>query len=164
MAVLTREQLRSQIRENKISPVYLFFGAETYLRDLAIKTIADKIFSEGDLREFNETEISLANSDVRDALAAAQQLPMMSKKRLVRVTGVRISDSGRKDNIKDSLSEDDEHALSTYLEDPCPDSVVFFIADILDKRRKVSKLLLEKTTAVEFTAMNDQEIVGWLKE
>lgn len=164
MAILTREQLRNQIRSGEVAPVYLFFGAESYLRDVAVKTISDKMFGEGDLREFNETEISLANSDVRDALSAANQLPMMAQKRVVRVSGVRVSDTGRKDNIKDTLTEDDEKALVEYLDDPCKESVVFFIADILDKRRKVSKLLLEKCTAVEFTELTDQEIVGYLRD
>lgn len=160
MAILTREQLRNQIRSGEVAPVYLFFGAETYLRDLAVKTIADKMFSEGDLREFNETEISLNDSDLRDALAAADQLPMMASRRVVRITEVRVSDTGRKETIK----EEHETALAKYLDNPNESSVVFFIADDLDKRRKVSKLLLEKCTAVEFTALNDQEIVAYLRD
>jgi DNA polymerase-3 subunit delta len=159
MAVLTREQLRSQIRENKMAPVYLFFGEETYLRDLAVKTIADKIFNDGDLREFNESAISLANSDLRDALAAAEQFPMMSQKRVVRITEVRITDAGRKETVK----EEHEKALAAYLNNPCETTVIFFVADELDKRRKVSKLLLEKCTAVEFTALSDGEVIAWLK-
>lgn len=159
MAILTREQLRNQVRENRIAPVYLFFGVETYLRDLAVKTISDKIFKEGDLREFNESVISLANTDLRDALAAADQLPMMSEKRVVRITEVRISDTGRNVTVR----EEHEASLAAYLTNPNKSSVVFFVADDLDKRRKVSKLLLENTVAVEFTALSDQEAVGWLK-
>lgn len=160
MAILTREQLRNQIREGKIAPVYLFFGEETYLRDLAVKTISDKIFAEGDLREFNESSISLVSSDLRDGLAAANQLPMMSQKRLVRITEVRVSDAGRKETIK----EEHEQALTRYLNDPAETSVIFFIADELDKRRKISKLLLDKCTAVEFAPLNDREVVDWLKD
>jgi len=160
MTLLTREQLKKQIRDNQIAPVYLFFGAETYLRDLAVKTICDRVFKEGDLRDFNESGFSLAGADVRDALAAANQLPMMSQKRVVRITEVRVSDSGR----KETLREEHEAALTAYLDDPSEATVVFFIADELDKRRKLSKLLLEKCTAVEFPALNDREAVDWLKD
>lgn len=160
MAVLSREQLRNQIRSGDVAPVYLFFGAETYLRDVAVKTISDKMFGEGDLREFNETEISLANTDLREALAAADQLPMMAQKRVVRITEVRVSDTGRKETIK----EEHEAALAKYLDNPNESTVVFFVAEDLDKRRKVSKLLLEKCTAVEFTELNDQEIVAYLRD
>ena len=41
MAVLTRDDLRDQLKRREIAPVYVLFGAETYLRDLAVKTIAD---------------------------------------------------------------------------------------------------------------------------
>ncbi|HEV7645670.1 MAG TPA: DNA polymerase III subunit delta [Pyrinomonadaceae bacterium] len=160
MPVLTREQLKKQYRENKIAPVYLFFGEETYLRDLAVKTISDKIFAEGDLREFNESSISLVSSDLRDGLAAANQLPMMSQKRVVRITEVRVSDAGRKETIR----EEHEKALAAYLNDPAETSVIFFVADELDKRRKISKLLLDKCTAVEFAPLSDREVVDWLKD
>jgi DNA polymerase-3 subunit delta len=160
MTIFTREQLRNQIRDNQIAPAYLFFGAETYLRDLAVKTICDRVFKEGDLRDFNESAFSLVSSDVRDALAAAEQLPMMSQKRVVRITEVRISDSGR----KETLREEHEAALTAYLNNPSESTVVFFVADELDKRRKLSKLLLEKCTAVEFAALSDREAVDWLKD
>lgn len=152
--------MRAQIRENKIAPVYLFFGEETFLRDLAVKTISDKVFKDDDLREFNESSISLVSSDLREALASANQLPMMSQKRVVRITEVRISDSGRNVTIR----EEHENALASYLNDPNESSVIFFIADDLDKRRKVSKLLLEKSTAVEFAPLSDGEVIAWLKE
>jgi hypothetical protein len=56
MVVLTREDLRNQLKKREIAPVYLLFGAETYLRDLAAKTIADFVFVENSLREFNEND------------------------------------------------------------------------------------------------------------
>jgi DNA polymerase III delta subunit len=55
----TREDLRNQLRRREISPVYVLYGGETYLRDIAAKTIADLTFAEGELRDFNETEFSL---------------------------------------------------------------------------------------------------------
>jgi DNA polymerase-3 subunit delta len=40
---------------------------------------------------------------------------------------------------------------------------VIFIADELDKRRKISKLLLEKCVAVEFLELKDVELIVWTK-
>ena len=48
--VLNREDLRNQLKRREIAPVYLLFGPETYLRDVAAKTIGDFSFAEGDLR------------------------------------------------------------------------------------------------------------------
>ena len=71
--VFSREDLRNQLKRREIAPVYVLFGAETHLRDVAAKTIADFSFADGDLRDFNETVFSL-NSDgnLKAALSAAE--------------------------------------------------------------------------------------------
>lgn len=159
MAILTREDLRNQLKRREIAPVYLLFGPETYLRDLAAKTIADFVFTEGELRDFNETEFSLNGSDVGQALAACEQLPMMASRRVVRIADVRVSATG----IKENLKEDNEEVLAAYLKRPAESSVVIFIADELDKRRRMSKLLLENSVAVEFDKFNDNELIAWAR-
>lgn len=159
MNILSREDLRNQLKKREIAPVYLLFGAETYLRDLAAKTITDIALADSSLREFNETEFSLANSPVQHALGAAEQLPMISSRRVVKITDVVVSASGVKDNLK----EDDEASLAAYLNRPSETSVVIFVAAELDKRRKIAKLLLEKCRAVEFAELKDDEMVGWAK-
>ena len=161
MAILTRDDLRTQLRRREIVPVYVLFGAETYLRDLAAKTIADMSFSEGDFRDFNESEFSLNTADgLRAAVAAAEQLPMMSNRRVVRINDVRVSSSGQRDTLK----EDDEKALAAFLDDPPASCVVIFVADELDKRRKIAKLLTERATAVEFAKMTDAELTKWARD
>jgi DNA polymerase-3 subunit delta len=159
MAILSREDLRNQIKRREFAPVYLLFGAETYLRDLAAKTIADLVLTDSSLREFNETEYSLNNSEIRYALASAEQLPLISSRRVVKITDVVVSASGGKDNLR----EDDEEILTAYLNRPSETSVVVFLAEELDKRRKISKLLLEKSVAVEFTVLEDAELISWAK-
>ena len=98
--VLSRENLKDQLRRREIAPVYLLFGPETHLRDLAAKTITDLAFAEGDLRDFNETTFSLNTEDnLKLALSAAEQLPMMAGRRVIRITDVRIPASGFRDTI-----------------------------------------------------------------
>jgi DNA polymerase-3 subunit delta len=159
MSVLSREELRNQLKRREFAPVYLLFGAETYLRDLAAKTIADMVLAESSLREFNETEISLTLAPVTHALGSAEQMPMISAKRVVKITDVVVSTSGTKDNLK----EEHEDVLAAYLNRPSETSVVIFVANELDKRRKISKLLLEKSIAVEFKELEDAELIGWAK-
>jgi len=156
MSVLTREDLRNQLKRRGLKPVYVLFGPETHLRDLAVKTIADLSFAEGDLRDFNETSFSLNTEDnLKRALAAAQQLPMMAARRVIKITDVRISASGHRDTI----TEEHEPILSAYFVDPSPASVVMFIADELNGVRKMGKFLREKTTAVEFKPLEDNELI-----
>lgn len=158
---ITREQLRDQVRRREIAPVYALYGAETYLRDLAAKTVADFSFGEADFRDFNDDEFSLNIADnIRNALAAADQLPMMAARRVVRITEVRVSTSA----IKDTLKEEYFDALSAYLANPSPSSVVIFIADELNGTRKVGKLLREKAVSVDFTPLNEDQLADWARQ
>jgi len=160
MTVLSRENLREKLKKREIAPVYLLFGAETFLRDLAAKTIADLVLADSSLREFNEIEHSLSGSDkIEYAIADAEQLPMMASRRVVRVSNVVVSANSKKDTIK----EDDEEILARYLRRPAETAVVIFVADELDKRRKISKILLDNCVAVEFAELTDSEAVSWAK-
>lgn len=158
MNVLSRDDLRNQLKKREFAPVYLLFGAETYLRDLAAKTITDLILADSTLREFNETEFSLGNFEqLQFALASAEQLPMISSHRVILITNVVVSANSN----KDTLREEDEDILIKYLNHPAKTSVVIFLADEIDKRRKISKILLANCVAVEFTELNDNELISW---
>jgi DNA polymerase III subunit delta len=160
MAVLSREDLRNQLKRREFAPVYLLFGAENYLRDLAAKTIADLLLGDNSLREFNEIEHNLNDSKIRYALSDADQFPMISSHRVIKITNVVVSAAGTKDNLR----EEDEEVLSAYLKRPAETSVVIFMANELDKRRKIAKLLLDNSVAVEFTALQDEELKRWARE
>lgn len=152
---LSREDLRNQLRTGEILPIYVLYGEETNLRDLAAKTIADRAFSENDFRDFNISEFNLSNEDkIKEAIAAAEQLPMMSARRVVLIKNVRISQSGRGDTIK----EDHEDLLKSYFGRPASTSVVIFIADELNGVRKMGKFLRSSDGAVEFTTLGDADL------
>ena len=161
MNILSREDLRNQLKRREIAKVYLLFGAETYLRDLAAKTIADFVFHDASVRDFNEDEYSLNTPEnLSYALASAEQLPMIASRRVIRVCDVRVSST----STKDTLKEDYEDVLANYLKRPAETSVVIFIADELDKRRRMSRLLIENSVAVEFAALDDGKLKNWAKD
>jgi len=152
MSTLTKQDLHRALKQGDIEPLYLLFGAETYLRDLAARAITDASLKNASLREFNEASFSLWSTDVQQAIAAAEQLPMMSPRRVVLI----------KDFAK--LREMDEEALMRYVARPVESSVVIFVADDLDKRRKVSKTLLDVCAAIEFASLTDTELADWAKK
>jgi len=154
----TKEQLRDELRRGNIAPVYTFFGDEPYLRDAAVRYIADMCFGDGDLREFNEAEFSLnAPESLESALSAAEQLPMMAARRVIRVTDVRIATTANRDTLKEEFAE----AIAAYLERPAETSVLIFVADELNGNRKLSKLLKEKTASVDFSRLTDDGLRKW---
>jgi DNA polymerase-3 subunit delta len=152
MSALSKQDLHRGLKQGEIRPLYLLFGVETYLRDLAVRAIKDAALKDSALREFNEGSFSLTNTDVQQMIASAEQLPMMSPRRVVIV----------RDFAK--LREADEEALMRYIARPVESSVVIFVADELDKRRKLSKTLLDVCLAVEFASLTDTELADWAKK
>jgi len=148
MKTLTRVELERSLRET-IRPLYLLLGTETYLRGVAADAITNAALSETLLREFNDSSFTLLTDAVQSAVAAAEQLPMMSSRRVVRI----------KDFAK--LRDADEQVLIAYVKNPAPSTVMIFIADDLDKRKALSKALLDNCTVVDFSPIKDAEARKW---
>ncbi len=143
--------LAQALKQGTIEPVYLLLGAESYLRDRAARAIADEALRDTLLREFNDISISLADGDARQVIAEAEQLPMMSSRRAIRVTDFN------------KLDEENESALLKYLERPVETSVVVFVTDDVDKRKKFGKTLVQNAAAFEFAPLNDGELTAWAR-
>ena len=152
MALLTRDDLRKHIKIGELAPIYLLFGAEDFLRDSAARAITEKVLHDAPLREFNESIYNLGSTDIQQALAAAEQLPMIAPRRIVRISG-----------INKLQSEADEEVLARYVARPVDSSVVILIADELDKRKKLTKNLLENCAAIEFAAFSESELFDWAR-
>jgi DNA polymerase III subunit delta len=150
MKSLSRIELERSLRETP-EPLYLLVGPERYLRDNAARAITDAALVGTLLREFNESSFNLTRDSVQSAIAAAEQLPMMSDRR-----AVRIRDFAR-------LREQDEESLIRYLNNPAPATVMIFIADDLDKRKKSTKVLLDTCVVVDFPPLKDSEAKAWVK-
>ncbi len=152
MSSLTREELKRQLKQKTLAPLYLLFGAEEFLRAQAVRHITETALAGAALREFNEASYSLTNVDVQQALATAEQLPMMAERRVVRVTDFA------------KLKEADEGALLRYIARPVESSIVIFVADDLDKRRKLSKTLIDACVSVEFAELRDDDLAKWARD
>ncbi|HKO98491.1 MAG TPA: DNA polymerase III subunit delta [Pyrinomonadaceae bacterium] len=151
MSSLTRTELERSLKSGRVDPTYLLIGCEGYLRDAAAQTIAEAALSGTLLREFNESTFSLLTDSAMAAIAAAEQMPMMSERRVVRI----------KDFAK--LREADEELIANYLGRPADSTVMIFIAEDLDKRKKLTKSLRDKCTVVEFPAIKDAEAKTWAR-
>ena len=150
MKTLARTDLAHSLREG-VNPLYLLLGPESYLRGEAADLIANTVLSETLLREFNESSFTFLNQSVQAAVATAEQLPMMSEKRIVKI----------RDFSK--LLVADEEVLIAYLQNPCPSTVMIFSADDLDKRKASSKALLDACVVVDFSPLKDGEAKTWCK-
>src|SRR5882762_1008428 len=130
MPVRAPKDLTQSLKQGQIEPVYLLFGPESFLRDEAARMVAEEALRNTLLREFNESSFNLLTDDVRSAVATAEQLPMMSDRRVA-----RIRNFGK-------LRAADEEVLVKYLERPVESTVVIFTADDIDKRKSLAKALM----------------------
>ncbi|HYW70796.1 MAG TPA: DNA polymerase III subunit delta [Pyrinomonadaceae bacterium] len=146
----TRKELEQSLKQGQIEPVYFLYGSEVFLRDQAVRAITEAALTGTLLREFNDASFNLLTDDVRDAIAAAEQLPMMSTRRVIRLE--RFA----------RLRETDEEILLAYLQRPVDTSVVLFVGDDLDKRKKLGKKLLAGA-AYEFQPLKPNELPAWIK-
>lgn len=151
MTTLARADLDRALASGRLQTLYLLVGYETYLRDAAARNLSDVTLSGTLLREFNESSFSLLTDPAMAAISAAEQLPMMSERRVVRI----------KDFAK--LRDADEEVIIRYLDRPVDSTVMVFVADDLDKRKKLTRALLGSCAVVEFPAVKDAEAKAWAR-
>jgi len=150
MPVKSPKDLNQSLKRGVIEPAYFLFGSEAYLRDQAAGQIADEALRGTLLREFNESSFNLLTDDVRSAIAIAEQLPMMSDRRVV-----HIRNFGK-------LRDVDEEVLLKYLDRPVETSVLIFASEDLDKRKKLAKSLMAGA-AFEFQPLKTNELQPWIR-
>src|SRR5204862_7538321 len=112
MPARTRKELEQPLKKGQIEPFYFLYGPEAYLRDQAVRAITDAALLGTLLRGFNDSSFNLFGDDVRDAIAAAEQMPMMSERRVVRLRNFA------------RLRESAEEILLAYVARPVESSVV----------------------------------------
>lgn len=149
---MTYGKVLQEINNKKIQPVYCLYGAETYLMDQVVKTLKDAIV-EPAYADFNEQVLDGSKLLIDDAVNAFETLPFFSEKRLVVVKQVPWFGT-----TKSSLSELDEEKLMTYLENPCPSTVVVLLCDGVDKRKKAGKFLQKNGMLFEFGKLEEAEL------
>jgi DNA polymerase-3 subunit delta len=142
-----------QIGGANFALLYLFEGAETLLRENALKELISRAV-EPELRDFNVTSLSAAAGDVAAVVEVAGQLPMMAARRVVIVRGF------------ESISDDAQiAALERYLANPNPSTIVVFVSDALDNRRAFSGLLRRTCTSVTFEPLTEgQQAASWIAD
>jgi DNA polymerase-3 subunit delta len=144
-ALKSQTEFARKIKSGDFAPLYLFEGAENYLREQTLKQLIDAAVDQG-LRDFNVTEISVAKGNLDEALAIARQFPMMSPRRAVVVTDFEvINDEAQLEWLKD------------YIRKPVETTVLIFNTPGLDKRRNIATMLGKFCEVVSFDPLDERE-------
>jgi len=144
-ALESQSEFHRRLQQRQIAPLYLFEGAEKYLRDQALRKLLDAAVDQS-VRDFNFATISVLQGDLAEALALARQYPMISARRMIVVTGFEaISDDRQLDLLKD------------YLRSPVETTLLVFVSDALDNRRNIATMLRKTCEIVSFDPLDERE-------
>jgi DNA polymerase-3 subunit delta len=135
-------ELLARLSKGKTVPAITLAGADSYLLELCRRSITDAYVPKA-ARSWALKRLSAREENLVDILGLAQTLPMMAPQQVIFVSDVeaweRQGDESRKEM---------EEALSGYLANPAPFTVLVFEAASLDQRTRLAKLLMEKTVSV----------------
>jgi DNA polymerase-3 subunit delta len=153
----TFEELRREVEGGRIGPLYLFVGEEQYLQQRAIRLLQDSV--DEALRVFNVSAYTIGSdtgSGTKTTAAmvidAANQLPMMSARRIVVVRDF------------DKVREDELELVLSYLKRPAPTTTMVFQAGSPDKRRRLTAALLKSCTVVTFDLLDESRAKRWAEQ
>ncbi len=149
----SQSEFHRRLQNNRIAPLYLFEGAEKYLRDEALKKLADASIDQS-VRDFNFEKISVLQGNLDEALGLARQFPMISPRRMLVIAGFEaINDEKQIELLKD------------YIRAPSETSVVVFVSDALDNRRNIATILRKSCEVVSFEPLDDRTAAPtWVRD
>jgi DNA polymerase-3 subunit delta len=149
--------LRREVEGGRIPPLYLFEGPEQYLQERALQLLYATV-DEG-LRVFNVSRFSIGSDNgsgskttAAMAIDAANQMPMMSSRRIIVVRDF------------DKIREEELELVLSYLKSPAPATTMVFQAAALDRRRKLTTALTKACAVVTFELLDEGAARRWAQD
>ncbi|HOJ09717.1 MAG TPA: DNA polymerase III subunit delta [Clostridiales bacterium] len=151
--------LKTQLKNNNIKSLYLFYGPEEFLKKFYIKSIEDQIVDKN-MAALNK--VTLADKvDVQKIIDNCDTLPVFSERKLVIVknSGLFKGGSGGSEGKKGGRNGD---ALLDYIKNIPSYTCLIFYEDEIDGRLKVSKEIKSQGLVVEFPYQKPVDLVKWV--
>lgn len=155
--------LRDAIKEwksGKFRPVYVLFGKDRYRMRECSNTLIDLLLPQEE-RELGVVKFDTSESAIEEAVLEAETLPFFASRKVViiRDQSVLTAATGKEGGKIEHATD----RLLAYLSNPCDSSVIVFhvLAEKLDERRKVVKLLKEQNVLLAFQELQEGELVQW---
>jgi len=141
MAAIDVQGFLPRIAKGETIPAILLLGSDSYLRGMCRSKLIEAYLPEG-TREWALARFVAGHATWDEVYERAQTLPMLSPRQLIFVEDAELWQE---------LDEDSIEALTGYLKDPAPFTVLVFEAATLDQRRTLFKRLSEKALTVDLS-------------
>ena len=140
MILEQESQLLAQIKEGNLSPIYLLYGEEQYLKDLYCRKLQESavgaVFPEFNLHVFDGNKL-----DMEQAVAAVESMPFMAQQRCVVISPFNYG----------GLNSRDKEMFDSLLEAPVPTTVLILLVndpEFLPKKNAKAKKLVAQVDHV----------------
>ncbi len=144
-------EFNSAVRTHQLPPVVYLFGAETFLRDQALSAIRGSYVDPGTV-DFNLDIVEGGNIAAAALIDMANALPTFATWRLVIVRDAH------------KLAASDLEALSSYLKNPSPSTLLVFVGDKIDRRKKFFHDFKKHGALVEFKELYENQIPSFVRD
>ncbi|WP_019536078.1 DNA polymerase III subunit delta [Paenibacillus ginsengihumi] len=150
-----------RIDKGEFAPLYVCYGAETYLIRGMIEKLTNRIVNPDD-RTLAVSRFDLSETPLDALLDEAETLPFMVPRKLVIGTNASFL-TGAKDSGKIEHRLD---RLAAYMSSPAEFTVIVLTveADKLDERKKLVKKLKELDALVPCAQLSEAELVRWIEQ
>lgn len=145
-------ELKKQIKEKKLLGLYLFYGEETYLKELYTDKVS-ALIDDGGFPEFNKLTINDNQISISDIDDAIESFPMMCEKKLI-----IIKNSG----IFHKANEEQKEYWQKRLDTLGEHVVIIFNEENVDKRGVLYKRAIKSGLCVEFNYMSADDLTTWV--
>ena len=160
MPAASPPDVRRQIASGTVAPVYVILGADEAAKVGLAGEFLDLV--EADLRAFNVDRLYGGETTAAAVVDAARTLPMMVPRRVVLLMHAERLLNPKKES--DATSRDLE-MLEAYLKSPVDTCCLVLVAEGVDRRRALTKLLMANATVVECTGPADVvEAAKWVRD
>lgn len=148
---MTPGELKKRLRENALPPLVFLYGAEAFLIERALREIMERTVP-AEARDFNLQVFHGKDCRAAVVLDTARTLPAFSPMRLVVVRDAS------------ELPAAELEQFIPYLSDPVPETVMVFVAEKIDARRKFFQVFKKTGALVEFRKLYDNQIPSFVRE
>jgi DNA polymerase III subunit delta len=160
MPLLKPADAREQIAAGALEPLYLLVGGDETEKIGLVAAFAEAV--EPDLRAFNVDRLYGAEINFNGFFDAVRTLPMMAPRRIIIVLQADRLFVPKRES---EAAQKELEALEDFVRAPEPHATVVFVADALDGRRTISKLLKKHAVVVECGSLgNEAEAEQWVRQ
>ncbi|SCM80289.1 DNA polymerase III, subunit delta [uncultured Sporomusa sp.] len=157
--------IRTLIKQNKIAPVYLLHGEETYhLRQVEQALIAS-VVPPAD-RDMNLI-IFEADPAKEELINTIETIPFLGEKNLIIIRSTTLFSAGRKSSSDEGQDKTDpalNRLIALFSNMPAYSHLVFLTPDKPDKRRKIYKAVEKNGVVFEAAPLKGKELRAWLTD